>query len=163
MSTSHTTLANAPAGTLLHRIAAAAAADVIAQSTIQTASPPVDTPRTFAPCVAQEDGSYFVDVNGVWLSVILDYLAHGIVAAPDFGSTIVMGVQAAAGYLGLHGLASECAARLTHAEAAEESIDRALAELSRRVACIEGKAAPTWSRPNHFFSAPPDDGRMRLL
>ncbi|AJF97192.1 hypothetical protein TW95_gp0458 [Pandoravirus inopinatum] len=118
-----------------------------------TESTNADEPRVFVPCIAQADGSYFVDVNGVWLSIILDYLAHGVVTAPEFGPTVVMGVQAAADYLGLYGLSSECAVRLARAQAAEESIDEVLRKLTARVARVEANATAQETQHSTFWQA----------
>lgn len=101
MSTARTTLANAPLGSLLHRIAA----------------PSPECPFSAPEC--RPDGSYFVDVNPRWLSVVIDYLAHGVVTAPKLTPGVLGGVQAAADYLGLGDLALECAARLARIETAD--------------------------------------------
>ncbi|AGO82990.1 Ubiquitin-specific protease incomplete domain containing protein [Pandoravirus dulcis] len=104
-STTATTLASAPAGSLLCRIGASArACDSTAPS-------------------CQADGSYFVDVNALWLSVAIDYLAHGVVTAPKMTPGVLAGVQAAADYLGLGALALECAARLARSEATDAPPD----------------------------------------
>lgn len=105
MSTTATTLANAPAGSLLHRIGAPARA------------------CDFGAPSRQADGSHFVDVNPLWLSVAIDYLAHGVVTAPKMTPGVLAGVQAAADYLGLGALAIECAARLARIEAADAPPD----------------------------------------
>ncbi|AGO85044.2 Ubiquitin-specific protease incomplete domain containing protein [Pandoravirus salinus] len=99
MTTTRTTLANAPLCSLLHRIAAPT-----------TAGP-------FSAPTCQADGSYFVDINPRWLSVVIDYLAHGIVTAPQLTPGVLAGVQAVADYLGLDALSLECAARLARVEA----------------------------------------------
>lgn len=106
-------------------------------------------PPAFASCVPQADGSYFVDVNSAWLSIILDYLAHGIVTAPEFKVAVVAGVQAAADYLGLYSLSAECGVRLARAAATEESVNSALRELTMRVARVEAAAAQATPQP--FF------------
>lgn len=105
MSTARTTLANAPLGSLLHRIAA----------------PSPECPFSAPEC--RPDGSYFVDVNPRWLSVVIDYLAHGVVTAPKLTPGVLGGVQAAADYLGLGDLALECAARLARIETADAPPD----------------------------------------
>ncbi|QBZ81477.1 hypothetical protein pclt_cds_890 [Pandoravirus celtis] len=154
MSTSQTTLANAPVGTPLHRISVAAVMAVDKDKDADcTESTNADEPRVFAPCIAQADGSYFVDVNATWLSIILDYLAHGVVTAPEFGPTVVTGVQAAADYLGLYDLSSECATRLARAEAAEESIDEVLRKLTARMARVEANATAQETQQSNFWQA----------
>jgi hypothetical protein len=101
-------LANAPAGSLLHRVA---------------------DPGLFGPSPQQQDGSYFIDVNPLWLSVVIDYLAHAIVTAPKMTPGVLSGVQAAADYLGIDGLALVCAARLAQIEAAEAPAEHRISVL----------------------------------
>nr|UMO78453.1 BTB domain containing protein [Pandoravirus belohorizontensis] len=108
MSTTATTLANAPAGSLLHRIGAATRA------------------CDFGAPSRQADGSHFVDVNPLWLSVVIDYLAHGVVTAPKMTPGVLAGVQAAADYLGLDTLTLECAARLARIEGADAPPDHTI-------------------------------------
>ncbi|AVK75910.1 Ubiquitin-specific protease incomplete domain containing protein [Pandoravirus neocaledonia] len=128
ITTTYTTLSNAPLGTLLHRIAASAHRRAVSGSGCDIDAPlslvrAAQGTTPFDPCACQEDGSYFVDVRSEWLAVILDFLVHGVVTAPKFGPSVVLGVQAAADYLGVAALSLACAANWARHETMDASSD----------------------------------------
>lgn len=132
VTTTCATLANAPVGTLLHRIGASAyrmfegGSGSVDASLSLAQEAPAAVPARFDPCMCQEDGSYFVDVRSEWLEVILDFLAHGVVTAPKFAPSVVLGVQAAADFLGIAALSLACAAKWARAEAADAPPDQCI-------------------------------------
>ena len=132
MSTRHSTLERAPKGSTLSRIAWASSRPEAYKRIIPSGKGVSASPHTQQQQQQQErvpyalwpqlDGSYFVDINPRWMTIVLDYLAHDALMGTTFMWNDLDGIRIAAQALGLEAMADECVSYMISLETQEDAL-----------------------------------------